>query len=180
MGYMADIFVVIMSSTILQTINRDIGPSPSYTWIAITPTLGAAVISPLVGRMSDIFGRRNFLLVGNALALVGCAIAATAHQINTVIGGCVLIGLGSGLHQIAWAALAEIVPRRSRSVASGYFETSLGFVQVFGAVIGKYSSTYCFALLAIFYSISNADQLMQLLLLSDMQPGELLTGFLLP
>ncbi|KAF2815944.1 trichothecene efflux pump [Mytilinidion resinicola] len=134
-GYMADVFVIIMSSTILLDINRDIGPNPNYTWVAITPTLGAAVVSPLVGRMSDIFGRRNFLLVGNLLGLIGCAIAATAHNINVIIGGSVLIGIGSGLHQTAWACLAEVVPKRARSVASGFFESTLALAQAFGPVI---------------------------------------------
>jgi len=135
MGYMADVFVIIMSSTILTAVNRDIGPNPNYTWVAVAPTLGTAVVSPLVGRMSDIFGRRNFLLAGNVLATVGCAIAATAHNINTLIGACALIGIGSGLHQIAWTCLAEVVPKRSRSVASGFFETTLALAQSFGPVI---------------------------------------------
>ncbi|KAF2491932.1 trichothecene efflux pump [Lophium mytilinum] len=143
-GYMADVFVIIMSSTILQDINRSIGPNPNYTWVAITPTLGAAVVSPLVGRMSDIFGRRNFLLAGNVLGFIGCAIAATADNINTVIGGSVLIGVGSGLHQTAWACLAEVVPKNYRSVASGIFESTLALAQAFGPVIGtvmvKYAS----------------------------------------
>jgi MFS family permease len=143
MGYMADVFVIIMSSTILKNVNADIGPSPNSTWMAITPTLGAAVISPLVGRMSDIFGRRNFLLAGNILALIGCAIAANANNVNMVIGGSVLIGIGSGLHQIAWACLAEVVPKQSRAVASGLFETSLAIAQAFGPVIGKSLLSQC-------------------------------------
>ncbi|OCK77155.1 trichothecene efflux pump [Lepidopterella palustris CBS 459.81] len=172
LGYMADVFLIIMVSTILRDINADIGPSPNYTWVAVTPVLGAAVISPLIGRMSDIFGRRNFLLVGNTLALIGCAVAATAKNINTVIGGSCLVGLGSGLHQLAWASLAEVVPKRSRSVASGLFETTLAIAQAFGPVIGaamvKYASwraaywfpfaMNCTALLLVFFFYHPVNQ----------------------
>lgn len=101
LDYMSDVFVLSMASTILQEINRDIGPNDNYTWMATAQILGAAVMSPSVGRLSDIFGRRNFLLVGNAIAAVGCAVAATAKDVNTVIGASAIIGVGSAMHQLA-------------------------------------------------------------------------------
>jgi predicted MFS family arabinose efflux permease len=68
---------------------------------------------------------------------VGCVIAATSNEVNTLIGACAVIGIGNALHQTAWACLSEVVPKRSRSVASAFFETSLAVAQSFGPIIGK-------------------------------------------
>lgn len=46
------------SATVLGTINAEIGPDPNYTWIALVYTLTSAVTLLIIGRVSDIFGRR--------------------------------------------------------------------------------------------------------------------------
>jgi MFS family permease len=78
--------------------------------------LCVAVASPTAGRLSDIFGRRNFLLLGNISGIASCIIAVTvnAASTNIIIGAGGLIGIASSQHQLAWAGLVEVVPRRSR------------------------------------------------------------------
>lgn len=96
----------------------------------------AAILAPFVGRLGDIFGRRNFLITGDILGIVGSAICATGHKIPVLIGGSVLIGAGSSMHQMAWACLSEVVPRRSRPMALGALQTSIGPASAFGPLIG--------------------------------------------
>jgi hypothetical protein len=43
------------------------------------------------------------------------------------------------MHQNAWACLGEIVPRKSRAMALGIFQSSLAPGSAFGALIGKFS-----------------------------------------
>jgi MFS family permease len=74
--------------------------------------MDAAVISPLVGHLGDIFGRRNFHL-GNIIVIIQCGVAAPANDINTVISASVLIGVGCSLHQPAGSFFGEIVPKYS-------------------------------------------------------------------
>ncbi|EFX00504.1 trichothecene efflux pump [Grosmannia clavigera kw1407] len=135
LGYLSDVFVLTMASTLLQQINQDIGPSNDYAWMATAQVLGAAVMSPSVGRLSDIFGRRNFLLAGSVVAAVGCAVAATAKQVNTVIGAGAIIGVGSAMHQLAWSCLAELVPKKTRFLALGIFQATLAPSSAFAPVI---------------------------------------------
>jgi len=113
-----------------------LGPSKSYSWMAVAQTISAAVMSPFIGRLSDIFGRRNFLLLGNTLAAIGAVVAATAHTVNVVIGASIIIGVGSSMHQLAWACLGEVVPNKYRSLALGIFQTSLTPAAAFSSVIG--------------------------------------------
>jgi len=102
--------------------------------------LCGAVASPTAGRLSDIFGRRNFLLLGNISGIAGCAIAATADAAgrNIIIGAGGLIGIASSQHQLAWAGLAEVGPRRSRGLALGLFQCSLFPAAAFGPIVGKF------------------------------------------
>jgi MFS family permease len=91
----------------------------------------------MVGRLSDIYGRRLCFLAGGVLGVVGSAISAAAQNINTMIGGGVIIGLSAAMHQLAWAALGEVVPKRTRPMAFGLMQTGLAFSSSFSAPIGK-------------------------------------------
>ncbi|KAF2808136.1 trichothecene efflux pump, partial [Mytilinidion resinicola] len=139
LGYMAAVFAIQMSASVLTQINNDIGPSTSFAWLSTSQVLPVATLGPMAGRLSDIFGRRNFILFGNLCGLIGCAICATANNIPVAIGGGVFIGVASTLQQLAWTAVGEIVPRKYRGLALGLFEISLHARQT-GCAIGKYST----------------------------------------
>jgi MFS family permease len=85
--------------------------------VVVASLVATSTTSPIVGQLGDIFGRRNVLIVGNLLALLGNLISALGKNINTLIGGSVFIGLGSSMHQIGWAAVGEIVPKKRRPLA---------------------------------------------------------------
>lgn len=99
-------------------------------------TVGGAALAPLVGRFGDIYGRRKFLLAGNLLGVLGTVISATAHNINTLIGGGILIGVASSMRQLAWSCLGEIVPKKNRGLAFSMLQGSLSVAAAFGPVIG--------------------------------------------
>ena len=64
------------------------------------------------GANSDLFGRRNFILVGNVLVFVGANVGATSHHISQTIVAHVLIGFGAGNCQLATFAIPELLPNR--------------------------------------------------------------------
>jgi MFS family permease len=101
--------------------------------------LCSAISSPTLGRLSDIFGRRNFFLVGNVSGIAGCVIAVVADATSKymLIGAGALIGIAATHHQLAWAGLGEIVPRQYRALALGLFQASLFPAAAFGPVIGR-------------------------------------------
>jgi len=133
---MSAVFCIQMASVALVTINNDIGPSHSFTWIANSQVIPVAVFGPLVGRLGALYGRRTSIMLGNLSGLIGCVISATATRINVVIGGGIFIGVATSLQQQAWASLGEIVPKRHRGLILGLFELANIAPGAFGPIIG--------------------------------------------
>lgn len=84
----------------------------------------------LVGRLSDIFGRRWFFIIGSAIGTVGSIVAATAHGVAQVIAGETLIGIAAGFQISFFWVVSEIVPMNRRFIAtSGIFLWSVPTVR---------------------------------------------------
>lgn len=87
---------------ILGAINADIGPSPNLIWVSLGYLLTTATFQVIVGRLTDIFGRRWFMIFGNALAVVGSIICAVAPHIEALIAGEVFLGIAASF-QLCYA-----------------------------------------------------------------------------
>ncbi|ETN39002.1 uncharacterized protein HMPREF1541_07044 [Cyphellophora europaea CBS 101466] len=104
-------------------INAELGPSPNYAWINITWSLGAAILVSVGGRLSDIFGRRYFMLCGAIISFVGTIVGATGQSIAQMIVSGVLFGIGSGFQEMGFACIMEFIPNRYRVTALGLYGT---------------------------------------------------------
>lgn len=103
---------------VLGSINEKVGPSPAITWLALVYTICLAVGLLLVGRLSDIFGRRWFFIGGTFIGVIGGIIAATAHTLPVLIGGQTLIGLSACTGYSYAFVSGEIVPVKYRFIAN--------------------------------------------------------------
>ena len=95
-----------------------------------------SVTAPFFGRVSDIFGRRNILILGNAVGVIGCIISATATSITVLIVGAVFLGFASSMDLLGWAAVGETVPKKYRPVALGMYEVTITPSTIFAVLIG--------------------------------------------
>ncbi|KAF4636561.1 hypothetical protein G7Y89_g1524 [Cudoniella acicularis] len=127
----------VMPSNSLTLINENLGPSPNITWVAISYTLGLSIGFLIVGRLSDIFGRRWFFIGGNSFALIGAIVSGTATSVEAIIGGEVLGGLAGAVQISFTVAIAELVPNKHRPLwISGIFFSSFE-IACFGPVIAQ-------------------------------------------
>ena len=77
-----------------------------------------SVLSPLIGRLSDVLDRKYMASVPPLIAFVGAAISAKATSMSMLIGGGILIGTTLATVPIIHAILAEILPLKYRAVAN--------------------------------------------------------------
>lgn len=103
---------------ILTLVNSDIGPDPNINWVAPVYVICLTVGLTLVGRLSDIFGRRWFFICGTTLGLIGCIVCATAQNVPALIGGEVLVGLAAASGVSYPFVLGELVPMKWRFAAN--------------------------------------------------------------
>jgi MFS family permease len=118
------------------------GPSPAYAWMSTAQIVPVGVFGLLVGRLGDIYGRRNFILLGDIFGLIGCCIGAKGRTVNTLIGGGIFIGVASACQQLAWAGVSEMVPKRYRGFAIGMFELACVPPGAFGPIMGNAIAYY--------------------------------------
>ncbi|KAH8911117.1 MFS general substrate transporter [Coniochaeta sp. PMI_546] len=112
--YESYLFTLLMPAAVLTYINADLGPDTRYPWISICWNLGASVIVTIGGRLSDIAGRRWFLLFGACAAAVGAIIGATGQSINQMIVSGIIFGVGGGFQEMCFACAQELVPNKDR------------------------------------------------------------------
>jgi MFS family permease len=77
-------------------------------------TFGFALGLTLVGRLSDIFGRRWFYISSTALCLIGNIMACSAQSISQLIAANVIIGLSAAGQLSFNVVLGELVPNSAR------------------------------------------------------------------
>ncbi|GAB7356549.1 hypothetical protein MBLNU459_g7287t2 [Dothideomycetes sp. NU459] len=131
LGFFSDNLLVACISSVLTKVNEDLGPSISYVWIISAIYTTVSITAPFVGRLGDIFGRKYLLIIGNILGGIGCIVSATGQTMTALIVGATLLGFGSSLDLLAWAA---VVPHQ-------YLGVAMGLVTTFRYVGGSVGST---------------------------------------
>lgn len=111
---------VYLYGGIIPYIELDIGGSDRYAWLLLAYLIPLASITPFVGPLADMFGRRILALVAVGFMVLGCIINSTAHEMNVFIGGMVFLGVGAGiLELISLAVVGESAPTQKRGLYVG-------------------------------------------------------------
>lgn len=91
----------------------------------------------IVGRLSDLFGRRWFFIGGNVVALVGIIVCATANSFNSLIIGSAVYGFGEAVQLSFNVAVGELVPNKYRGMVLSFIFLTNAPITVFGPVIAR-------------------------------------------
>ncbi|KAK5169361.1 uncharacterized protein LTR77_005336 [Saxophila tyrrhenica] len=125
------------AAPILGVINADIGPDDNYVWVSLVYTVSLSVSLVIVGRVTDIFGRREFVISFTALGVVGSIVCMTAQNIPVLIGGNVLLGVSTAAGMSFPFLMGELVPIRYRYAASGALYVLLYPGSGFGPMVSQ-------------------------------------------
>ncbi|KAK8092846.1 hypothetical protein PG999_014433 [Apiospora kogelbergensis] len=127
----------VMPANTLSLIDADLGPSPDIGWVGTAYLLGNGIGFLLVGRLSDIFGRRWMVLGCNGLSALGCVVGAAAPSVGALVAATLLNGFAAAGQLSHQVVLGELVPNRLRGpIVTVVFLSSLPFA-VFGPAIAR-------------------------------------------
>ncbi|MGW5570342.1 MFS transporter [Nocardia thailandica] len=79
----------------------------SASWVITATLLTAAVVTPISGRLGDMYGKRRVLLACLLILTLGCAICALSHSLPSVLVGRVLQGTALSSVPLGMAILRE-------------------------------------------------------------------------
>lgn len=123
--------------TALPTIIGALHGFEQYSWVVTAYLLTSTTVAPIVGKLSDQFGRKGFLLTGIVLFLLGSALAGTAQTMTQLILFRGLQGLGAGFMQtLAFTLVADLFPPTERGRWQGIFVSVLSLALIVGPAIG--------------------------------------------
>ena len=126
-------------STALPVIVDDLGGLSELSWVVTAYLLTATVSVPVIGKLSDIYGRKplyQIAIIGFVVASVLCGVSQSILQL---VGSRALQGLfGGALMTLTQAIIADVVAPRQRGRYQGYIGAVFAFSSVAGPLMGGF------------------------------------------
>jgi MFS family permease len=126
----AGIVVALMQTLVIPLVPALpalLGASASDTTWAITATLlAAAVATPVVGRLGDMYGKRRMLLVSLGMLIAGSVVAALSDGLAPMVVGRALQGLAAGVIPLGISIMRDELPSERLGSATALMSASLG------------------------------------------------------
>jgi MFS family permease len=102
------------------------------SWILTTYLISGAVATPIVGKLSDVYGKKKVLLAVMLIYAVGVAFAGFASNIYTLLLVRAIQGIGMGMFPIAFGLIRDQFPREKISIGQGIISSMFAA----GAAVG--------------------------------------------
>src|SRR5262244_4503344 len=107
------------------------------TWVLTAYLVANAIVLPLSGWFSTLFGRKRFYMACVAIFTVSSLLCGIAPSLGLLIFFRVLQGLGGGaLQPIAQAILVESFPKEKQGIAMGFYGMGVVVAPVIGPTLG--------------------------------------------
>ncbi len=140
-GTLLGLFTSAMDQTVVGTsmprIIADLGGFGLFSWVGTGFMLAATTTVPIVGKLSDMYGRKPFYMAGIFILIMGSALSGMSQNVEQLIAFRVVQGLGAGMIMgIAFAIVGDVFTPAERGRWAGLMSGVFASASVIGPLIG--------------------------------------------
>lgn len=124
-------------STALPQIAVDLHGLDKLSWVATAYLLTSAIVTPIYGKLGDMYGRKKIFITSIIIFLLGSVLCGAAQTMDQLIAARAIQGLGGGgLMALILAIIADVIPMRQRGKYQGMFGAVWAISSVAGPLLG--------------------------------------------
>lgn len=140
-GVMMVIFLFAIDATIVSTsmptIVARLGGLELYSWVFSIYMLTSALATPIFGKLSDLFDRRNLMLAGIGIFVVGSILCGAAQSMEMMVVFRAIQGLGGGaIYALSFIVVGILYPAEKRARMQGLISSIWGISSILGPLAG--------------------------------------------
>lgn len=140
-GVMLAMLLAALDQTIVATampkIVQDLNGLEHLSWVVTSYLLASTVIVPIYGKLSDIYGRKYFIIIAVLIFLIGSILSGISQNMFQLIVFRAVQGIGGGaIFANAFAVIGDLFPPAERGKWQGLFGGVFGLASVIGPALG--------------------------------------------
>ncbi|GAM37349.1 hypothetical protein TCE0_023f07197 [Talaromyces pinophilus] len=121
MVFFAQLISVVGSGSLGHSIAAVTGATEYEVWFTSSISILTAALSPPVSQAADYWGRKWPLVFFTSLGCIGSIVVSRANSPSSILAGFVISGIGFGAQPLIATISSEVLPRRWRPFAQGFF-----------------------------------------------------------
>ncbi|GJF09425.1 MFS transporter [Mycolicibacterium cyprinidarum] len=126
-------------ATALPTVVAELGGAGHQSWVVTSYLLASTIVTAIVGKLGDLFGRKAVFGTAIVFFLVGSVLCGIASSMTMLVASRTLQGIGGGAIMVtAMALIGEVIPLRDRGRYQGALGAVFGVTTVIGPLLGGY------------------------------------------
>lgn len=130
-------------TTAIPTIVKDLHGFELISWVFSTYLLTSAISTPIYGKLSDLFGRKNILSIGIVIFLIGSSLCGMSRTMYQLIAFRALQGLGTGaIFTVTYTVVGDVFCLAERAKVQGWLSSVWGIASVIGPFLGGFLIEY--------------------------------------
>ena len=142
-GILAGVFLGALDQSIVGTalprITSELGGLDQLSWVVTAYLLTSTAVTPLWGKISDLYGRRLIFQISIGIFIAGSLLCGVAQDMPQLIAFRAIQGIGGGgLFALGLAIIGDIVPPRERGRYGGLFGAVFGVSSIAGPLLGGF------------------------------------------